>query len=243
MNRKQLLLGMIVILFLVLPAATTAKDVHREYDTDMFCPKGAKTLGGISMYNSTDYAFDNYTVSDFSLNISADSLLDVRISKRYNYSDYVNYTWYDLWRGQSFTYALTEADLFSEDEVYYPETYKWTSSNSTHTVTGYGYYIIFRYLMLEIENIGDTDSWISISQSMTVETHGDRENTVNVTVRQPGNNYFSFPPGESSIIDDLDEAYYYIEASKFNSIIIGTAVLSGTLCALAMLAIQSKYAT
>lgn len=238
MNRKQLLFGMIVILFLVLPATTTAKDVHREYDARIFCPMGARTIRAISMFNSTDYAFDNYTVSDFSLNIVADSLLDVRISKQHNYSDYVNHTFYELWRGQSYSYALTEADLFSADEVYYPDTYKWTSSNATHTTTGYNYYISFPSLLLEIENIGDTDSWVCINQSMTVETHGDRENTVNVTVRQTSDNYYWFSPGDPS-----DESYYYIEASKFNNTIIAAIVLGGALSALAMLAIQSKYAT
>jgi hypothetical protein len=255
MKNKKLLPGLIAILFLaMLVPITNAEEItiERHQEIVMPCPVGQKIMLAFTLGNETEFAFDNFTITEFNLNISSSSLLDVEISEAIIGAD-LNTSYLSIWQGQGVSCELTEDDLYSGDEVIGASYFNWTYTNSTHEFREYRYYIILvPYFLIEIENIGHETTYVSIDGSMTVETYGDRENTIEI---YPRSNIIieTTTPNTIPIITNTDpinttepvptKEYFRIEKVWFEKLLLGIIMITAAVTALVMIGIQSRMST
>ncbi|MHA1288808.1 MAG: hypothetical protein ACTSPB_15550 [Candidatus Thorarchaeota archaeon] len=222
MSKKLILFGIFVILVLAIPA-TSAQEITKSFDYTFECPVNNTVTNGIYFYNSTDYAFDNFTLSYVDIEISSNAYLLINIYEQVRGTDY-NLSWYPVFTGVTNYCRLDVFDLGLDDEVFNATKHPYWSRSSTQEINGTTYSVILPYYLLELENVDSINAVIQVDYTIAVETHGDREAEVIITPRN-STGYF-FPP-----IDD----YFYLENSQVQSLVIGLLLTAVALDALRIL--------
>lgn len=216
-----------------MPATTTAQEITNGSDYVIECPVGHRAFFALQIWESVDFAYDNFTISELNLNISSNSLLNVRVSKSVRLSGW-NYTFVEVWQGQAIQYNITVDDLYEEQEVFNSSRWGSVQTNSTHRIETWRYHCTIPYFMVEVENIGSVDALVLVEKSYIIETLGDREIEVNVTLREP---YITtYPP----VYTTNTTPVLLIEVVRFEVIMIGVLVIGGCIGAIVGLLIRKR---
>lgn len=240
MTKKLVIIGFFVILLMALPLTTTAQEIVNVRDGVMHCPAGNRILQAWSMYADVDYAFDNFTVTDYEMNISADSMLDISILSRYDSNLYVASSWTEALNMQTESCSITEEDMPYGDTVFNMSRGISWLRNSTHEITAFRYQIILPPILLDIKNIGASDTDIVMNLSMAVETLGDRESVENVTLRSVTTSPYTYPPVDINQTTTPYTRYYLWSVEMMNQVLFATIVLSSAITALIVIIIMSR---
>jgi len=221
MKNKYFIFLLILMLF-SLPVLASADVYSKTTSEELNCPAGERILFSEPVFSQrVEYGFDNFTITNFNMLITANTLLHVRISEITSLL-----TLKDVYVGDGFSFIFNVSDLF-KNITYISQTNVYICSNQTGDFTENVYYARVPYFLIEIENIGIIDAIITFSYYLEIETSGYWEAEITVDKRD-GIAYIPDPTNTNKI-EDLKEKLFNL----FPTALVGMFVLGFLFCAVA----------
>lgn len=219
MKNKYFIFLLILMLF-SLPVLISADTYNKNTSDELVCPIGEWIIFSAPVFSQrVEYGFDNFTITNFNMSITANTLLHVRISEITSLL-----TLKDVYVGDGFSFIFNASDLF-KNITYISQTNVYICSNQTGDFTENVYYARVPYFLIEIENIGTVDAIITFSYYLEIETSGYWEAEITVDKRD-GIAYIPDPTNTNKT-EDLKEKLFNL----FPTALVGMFVLGFLFCA------------